>query len=221
MVHQGAYAFSPSRIRFFYHYKNKKYMEKNTTVIAGAMLIIGVVIGFLLSGKGASNDETGMHQMPDGSTMTQSIDQHFIIEMIPHHEGAIEMAKVALEKSKRPEIISLANDIIAAQSREITEMTTWYGSWFEGAVPEGGMGGMHMSGMTGDLDDLNTVSSADFDREFIDQMIPHHEMAIMMANMLATASERTEMKQLASAIITSQSREIEMMKSWRKAWYGK
>ncbi len=198
-------------------------MEKNTIAIGAVLLVLGFGIGFFASERGSfggSGKGAQMHHMPDGSRMTQNIDQHFIIEMIPHHEGAIEMAKVALEKSKRPEIISLANGIIADQEREIAQMESWYGTWFGGTPPQGGMGGMHMSGMTGDMDDLKSVSAEDFDREFIDQMIPHHEMAVMMANMLATASVRTEMQQLASAIMTSQSREIEMMRSWRAAWYG-
>ena len=116
-------------------------------------------------------------------------DVDFMRGMIPHHEGAIDMAKIALERSKRPEIISLANGIIEAQQREINDMKGWYQSWFGSAPPQGGIGMhgggmMHMGGMMGDTDDLKSVAAADFDREFIDQMIPHHEMAVMMASRL-------------------------------------
>lgn len=158
--------------------------------------------------------------MSDGSMMSQSIDQHFIVQMIPHHEGAIEMAKVALERSKRPEVLSLANGIIEAQQKEINDMSAWYQSWFGSAPPEGGMGMMHMGGMEGDTAVLASISETDFDREFLDQMIPHHEMAIMMAQMLQSTTERGEMKTLADNIITSQAREIEMMRGWLKSWYG-
>lgn len=75
---------------------------------------------------------------------------------------------------------------------------------------------MHMDGMTGDLNTL--TSAADFDREFVTQMIPHHEMAIMMAQMLQSSTQRSEMKQLAANIITSQSQEIDLMRSWLKEW---
>ncbi|HLC70791.1 MAG TPA: DUF305 domain-containing protein, partial [Candidatus Nanoarchaeia archaeon] len=84
--------------------------------------------------------------MPDGRMMGQNIDQHFIVQMIPHHEGAIAMAKIALEKSKRPEIISLASGIIEAQEAENRDMRTWYESWFGSAPPSGGRGMMHMGG---------------------------------------------------------------------------
>src|SRR3989344_7995350 len=166
-------------------------MEKNTTIIGALLLIIGFGLGYFI-GAG-STAPYGAHMMGDGSQMAQNIDQHFIVQMIPHHEGAIEMAKVALERSKRPEILSLANGIIEAQEREITDMQSWYSQWF-GSVPPaggfGGMGGMHMGGMEGDLDALSATTDADFDKEFIEQMIPHHEMAIMMAGMLATATAR-------------------------------
>ena len=82
------------------------------------------------------------------------------------------------------------------------------------------MGMMHMGGMEGDTNVLQNVSEAHFDREFIEQMIPHHEMAIMMAEMLRASTVRDEMKELANNIITSQSREIEMMRGWLTSWYG-
>jgi uncharacterized protein (DUF305 family) len=51
-------------------------------------------------------------------------------------------------------------------------------------------------------------------------MVVHHEMAVMMAQMLESGTERPEMKQLASDIITSQTREIEMMRGWSASWFG-
>ena len=199
-------------------------MEKNSILIGVVLLLIGLGAGYTLGGRTGVSAPMGGHMMGDGTQMSQNIDQHFIVQMIPHHEGAIDMAKIALQKSKRPEIISLANGIIEAQTREINDMTSWYQSWFGSAPPQGGIGMqgggmMHMSGMTGDTSVLSSVSAADFDREFIDQMIPHHEMAVMMASMLAATTNRAEMKTLADNIITSQSREIEMMRNWRAAWY--
>ena len=204
-------------------------MGKNILLIGLVLLLVGFGVGYTLSGN--SQPWAGNRMLPDGGMMGQNIDQHFIVQMIPHHEGAIAMAKVALERSKRPEILSLANGIIEAQQKEIDDMRSWYQSWYGSTPPSGGMGmlapsgigdsrsGMHMGGMTGEPDVLKSVSAEDFDREFINQMIPHHEMAIVMAQMLAATTERPEMKQLAGNIITSQSREIEMMRSWLTSWY--
>lgn len=201
-------------------------MQKNTLLIGFVAVLIGLGAGYLLANS--SSYRYGMGAMMGRGAQSQDLDQRFIIAMIPHHEGAIAMAKVALERSKRPEIISLANGIISAQQKEIDDMRSWYQSWYGSAPPAsvsgrsgmGMVGGMHMDGMTGDMDELATVADADFDREFIDQMIPHHEMAIMMVQMMLGGTERAEMKQLADNIVTSQSREIEMMRSWKASWYG-
>ncbi len=192
-------------------------MNKNILAVVVVGILLGFGGGYVL--WGTTPFQSGGHMMQNGSAMGQNIDQHFIAQMIPHHEGAIAMAQVALERSKRPEILSLANGIIEAQEKENADMRAWYQEWFGSVPPSMGGHGMHMDGMEGDNGALEAVSAAEFDREFIQQMLPHHEMAIMMAQMLAAATERAEMKQLADNIITSQSREITMMRSWLAAWY--
>lgn len=57
-------------------------------------------------------------------------DLRFINAMIPHHEGAIDMAKQALEKSNRPEIKTLAQNIITSQQKEIDQMLQWRKDWY-------------------------------------------------------------------------------------------
>ena len=195
----------------------------NTLIPVVVTLIIGLSIGYYYGVGKSKIPETGMHMMPGGGMMKDAkmggaADQHFIVEMIPHHQGAIDMAKVALERSKQPEILKLSNDIIAAQTKEINDMTAWYKNWYGTDVPPGGMG-MHMGGMTGDLATLGQKSGSDFDKEFLTQMIPHHEMAIMMAQMIRS-SERAEMRQLAENIVTSQANEIQMMREWLASGFG-
>jgi uncharacterized protein (DUF305 family) len=51
--------------------------------------------------------------------------------MIPHHEGAVVMAKDALNKSKRPEIKKLAQEILASQNAEIKQMQQWKQAWYK------------------------------------------------------------------------------------------
>ena len=193
---------------------------KNIAIMLLIVFAAGIGVGYFLASpaKVQFPVRNGMHMMPDGSMMGADIDQHFIIQMIPHHEGAIAMAKIALERSKRAEVLALAQGIIEAQEKENKDMRAWYENWYGSAPPESFMGGMHMDGMTGDADRLESVAVSDFDREFVTQMIPHHEMAIMMAQMLQAGTARDEMKTLANNIIASQSREIEMMRGWLKSW---
>jgi uncharacterized protein (DUF305 family) len=56
---------------------------------------------------------------------TGDVDQDFVAMMIPHHQGAIDMAKVVIEKGKDPEIRKLAEDIVKAQESEIKMMQEW------------------------------------------------------------------------------------------------
>lgn len=58
-----------------------------------------------------------------------AFDEAFIRLMIPHHEGAIDMAERALKSSNHPEMKQLANDIIEAQQREIDMMKGWLTTW--------------------------------------------------------------------------------------------
>lgn len=74
--------------------------------------------------------------MPRMRGMMAQPDQHFIVMMIPHHEGAIAMADLALQRSQRTEIRTLAQSIKETQSREIQQMRTWYRQWYNTDVPE-------------------------------------------------------------------------------------
>jgi uncharacterized protein (DUF305 family) len=57
--------------------------------------------------------------------MTGNTDQDFVAMMIPHHQGAVDMAKVELSSGKDPQLHRLAQNIIASQERQIGEMKNW------------------------------------------------------------------------------------------------
>lgn len=206
--------------------KNEKVM-----FVIGGIILGGIAMWLIMSANlnssslGMMGSRTSVNQ---NSQRSDTLDAHFIEQMIPHHNDAIIMAKLAQEKANKPEIKQLAEDIITSQGAEINQMKAWYKSWFGKDVPEGdsvmnqhGMGrgsGMHM-GMMGNESDMTRLESAeDFDKAFIEDMIPHHQMAVMMANMLNGGTQRPEMKKLASEIIAAQTKEINQMREWYSEW---
>ena len=83
----------------------------------------------------------------------------------------------------------------------------------QGMMGQGMMGqGQGMMSMKTDLDALK--KAPDFDKEFVRQMIPHHQMAVMMAQMASECASHPEIRTLAQSIITSQSAEIAQMQGW-------
>jgi uncharacterized protein (DUF305 family) len=196
-------------------------MNKATIVPGLVGVLIGIIFAYLLTPWWG-----GM--MGYRNSMRNAVDPHFIEQMIPHHDDAILMADLALTKATHPEIKELAQDIKRTQSEEISQMRTWYKTWYGKDVPDVfsgtrhgmGSGMMHM-GMMGDATDIERLkTAADFDQAFIEEMIPHHQMAVMMAQMLAATTNRPEMKQLAQNIIDAQTHEINSMRTWYQQWYG-
>ncbi len=190
-------------------------------------LLAGIVIGIITTGVIVlARDDFFWYRnastMNTSTTASSSTDALFIETMIPHHQSAIDMANLALTQAKTSEVKNLATSIITNQQKEIDEMTAWYKEWFgtdvETSTWSGSMmspNGMYMHA----TDDLATLKSAkDFDKEFVTEMIPHHEMAIMMAQMLMRTTTRSEMKLLAQNIIDAQFAEVAEMKSWLTKW---
>ncbi|TDB38310.1 MAG: DUF305 domain-containing protein [Actinobacteria bacterium] len=150
----------------------------------------------------------------------RGVDSMFIEQMIPHHDDAIAMAELALTRAEHPEIKQLAEDVIRTQSAENAQMRDWYDEWFGESVPAYGSGSSGMMG--GRFGDLTALRDADqFDRAFIEQMIPHHQMGIMMARMAGDSTSRLEIRGLTDGIIRTQSEEIDRMQQWYQEWYGR
>ena len=138
----------------------------------------------------------------------------FIDSMIEHHQGAVAMAQQVLEQSERPELRTLAEAIIAAQTTEIEQMQSWRAAWFPDLEPTQGMG-MDMGDM-----DIAADDGKPFDQRFLEAMISHHEGAVAMAQMALDMSERAEIRTLAEAIIADQEAEIAQMRGWLGEWFG-
>ena len=194
--------------------------EKLLYGVAG--LGLGIIITWIVASSGTQMLGSRNSMMTDMG----DVDEHFIDQMIPHHEDAVTMSELALVKAEHQELKDLPQRIITVQNQEVEQMKQWRKDWFglgglliKVASAHGFEHGLNM-GMMGDTSDLEELENAQpFDKKFIEEMIPHHQMAVMMARMLLNTTQRTEMKKLANDIVSSQNQEIEQMRAWYKAWY--
>lgn len=166
----------------------------------------------------AHADHSSMASSPDAAAA--EYDLQFIDTMIAHHQGAVDMARLIEGRSTRKELISLGTAIISSQQKEIEDMRSWRERWFAGKPPaiNMDMAGMRPSMQGMDMKKLTESKGNDFDLEFIRQMIPHHEGAVVMAREASERSTRPEIKKLAAAIIADQQVEIDKMRRWASEW---
>lgn len=169
-----------------------------------------------MTGMDMGSEEMARQMLTEGGGYS---DENFIDQMVPHHRGAVEEAQVALENAEHEELRNLAEGIIADQRTEIDLMRDIkeeeYGTR---EVP------MQMSSeemeMMGMMEDPQALADEDpFDRAFMNNMIPHHQSAITMAEVALEESENPEIRELAQNIIESQRAEIERMQGWLDEWY--
>ncbi|GHO42078.1 DUF305 domain-containing protein [Ktedonospora formicarum] len=213
-------------------------MKKNIGLFVIVSLFIMLVLaacGGTSSGEGSMTgmDHSGMTSTATATTttgndpMTESLkplsgkdfDIKFLQEMIVHHQSAIDMAKLVPSHTKRPELITLSNNIITAQSKEIDEMKQWLIQWYNEKPLTDTMSVPGMMNMMGAMDQLKNAKDAAFDKQFTDMMIEHHQQAINMANLIPQKTQRVELKQLGQNIIKTQSQEVQQMQDWQKAWF--
>lgn len=143
-------------------------------------------------------------------------EQHFIEMMRIHHEGGIDMAKLALQKSQNPEIKKVSQKIVDAQTAEIAQFAKWKKQWY----PKSDMKMSNMSKMDMPMMDLSTLKSKsgkDFDSEYLKTMSMHHEGAIKMANEAEPNLQHEEVKNLAKKIIQDQTTEITQLNQIQKS----
>ncbi|MDT0119026.1 DUF305 domain-containing protein [Kocuria sp. PD6] len=215
-------------------------------------LAAGTALALALSGAGATAAVASpTHQPSSASAQTgaerhMNHDRHFAVMMVPHHQGATDMAELALQKSERPEIRDLAEKIIEAQTEEIQQLEAAAQRLAAENTPghhhghghghgHGGHGGHgqsmnadmqgammgEMDGMDGmSLEKLAKLSGDDFDKAFLEEMIAHHQVALEMAEMELQMGTDPELRAMAEKMIEDQQAEIELMQGWLEEWFA-
>ncbi len=185
---------------------------KSRFALAAGVITVALVSLTLVACGGSSDG--------DSEGGANGVDRAFAIEMIDHHEMAIEMAKVAQDRASKPQVRKLAVAVIVAQQSEIDQLKQIDQQLADENVEIGELG-LSASMMGMNMDDSMLMRSKKFDRAFIDMMIQHHRGAIRMARVELAEGKDPQLRELAQAIIRDQSTEIEEMNAWRMAWYGK
>ena len=204
-------------------------MSRTTARLTG---LTGALIAGTLALAGCSGDAVheGMSDMTDSSSASSSAeasdgsatfndaDVVFAQGMLPHHQQAVEMARLAAGRAADPRVKDVATRIEAAQAPEIQTLNEWLDAWGAEAASSTGMehgsaghgdsGGM-MS--TGDMEDLANSSGADFDGMFVDMMLVHHRGAVQMAETEIAEGENPDAITMAETIRDTQNAEITEM----------
>jgi uncharacterized protein (DUF305 family) len=192
--------------------------RKNLVGAALAVLTSGLVLAGCAEGAhpGASDHGTTTAGATSAAPSTEhnDADVTFAQGMIPHHQGAIEMAELAQGRTTNAEVLDLASRVKQAQDPEIKTMTAWLDSW---GVPAHGSGMDHGSDMPGmgdaELGMLKQAKDAEFDRMFLEMMIEHHQGAVDMANTELRQGSNADAKKLAQQVVDSQQAEITEMRA--------
>lgn len=210
--------------------------NKTLTMLLSLMMAAILIAGCTSAGATPNGNQPPETEMSGVSTAEVSItgasdfDQMFINMMVPHHQGAVEMARIAQERAEHPEVKEMADAIISGQDEEITLMKNWKQDWYGSSdtpsmsempslhdMPGMGAAG-HAMDMQAEVDLLKNAPEP-FDLAFIDAMIPHHQSAIDAAIQALNEAQRPEIKDLAQKIIDAQQEEIDRMLAWRETWY--
>jgi uncharacterized protein (DUF305 family) len=181
-------------------------------------ILLAVVAAALLAacGRGAASPLPA-----DQAPAFNDADVSFLHAMIPHHQQAIEMAKLVTGRTQRPEVVKLAATITASQAAEVASMQAWLTRWKRPATAAAGTyHGPLMPGMLaeGQLEWLQTLTGTQFDLGFLTMMRTHHSGAVELAQTELRSGTSAEVKTLARKIIATQQTEIRQMQRWKDTW---
>lgn len=162
-----------------------------------------------------------MKKAMSATPSTENVNLDFVLEMMPHHESGINMAKAIVKYGSNPKVKKIAENIITSQSAEIPIMQQLK-TKFEKEKPS------NKADLEKYIKEYDKVKNTMFkemenveitdnvDVNFLQEMISHHEGAIGMVNNILKYTKDPELKKLAENILSTQNKGVEDMKSLLK-----
>ena len=186
--------------------KNAQVRAAAKKVVAAQQQEIALMTGWLRKWTGKVYVP---QTLPMAMTGDVNPDRWFLTEMIPHHQGAVDMSKTVLNTVKDTQVKRWTADIIGVQQKEIGEMNTWLKTL-------GGVDRSVQAGMNMEMKTMITALKAnkDSDRGLVEGMLPHHASAIDMASLALQKSSDSRVLGLARDIIRSQADEMYAYRQW-------
>lgn len=172
--------------------------------------IVGSAIALSACSTTANPGTTGSSST--ASAVFNKADVSFATDMAAHHQQAVEMSQMLLDKSAiDPRVVTLAQAIKDAQGPEIKQMKSWLSDW---GHKSGSMSGMDMNGTLmsdSDMNDLKSSTGPAASKLFLTQMTVHHTSALVMAKTEVDSGKNADAVKLAKNIISTQTTEISTM----------
>lgn len=185
-----------------------------------AAVALSLVVAACGGGGGEQTAAEPAATQPASTAAGVEFDQAFIDAMVPHHRQAIEMAQAAKDAGlDEPELVDIADAIIATQQTEIDQMLQWRKEWYgsEELDPNAAETlGMSMEGMGMTADLASFATTEDVNAHFANLMMDHHNGAIAMAELAVEQATRPEIVGVAEQIIEAQQQEIQTMQQYAR-----
>lgn len=140
----------------------------------------------------------------------------YINRIVPHHEGALEMAQMVVERAPHQEVRDAAGKIIEDQKAEIEMLTTYLRDTHGQELDRD-----ERQVMSHDMmQELETSDPEMAETMFLLMMREHHETAVIMGEIVLGKDVSDEIRQQAEGMVSSQKAEQEQFAEWLKMWYG-
>jgi uncharacterized protein (DUF305 family) len=185
-------------------------------VAALAAVLVVAIVALVSDSRGAGYGHGMMSRESQGTmVMPMSVrdEAAFLVEMSAHHEEAVSVAG-QLRRSDRNELRDFGFDIVAVQSEQIAQMSRWLREWYPDRAEYDAEYRPMMRNLSG-------LSGDDLARVFLEDMIAHHMMAVMMSQqfLVRGLAEHAEVGELARSIRDDQLAEVAQMRGWLADWF--